>query len=136
MFKAAAVLVGILNLLMGAVWFFAPHFPLELWGVTQTSHGLMVERRLGIVILIYSVVLLLARNAPPSPARSAICYAAVFGGIAIGSMNLYDLVSGTASSGVASAIGINYLTSLAFGLIEWRAYRDRKPADTAKTPAQ
>lgn len=135
MFKAAAILVGIVNFVMGLIWFFDPQIPLALWGVVQTSQDMVVERRLGIVIVIYSVVLLLSCNAPPSPARSAISYAAIFGGIAVGSMNAYDLFYSDTSSGIATAIGMNYLTSLAFALIEWRAYRDRKQAEAAEKAA-
>lgn len=131
MFKAAAILVGIVNLIMGLIWFFEPQIPLTLWGIAQTSQDMVVERRLGIMLVICSVILFLSCNSPPSPARSAISYAIVFGGIAVGSMNAYDLFYSETSSGIATAIGINYLTSLAFALIEWRAYRDRKQAEAA-----
>ncbi|MCC7248282.1 MAG: hypothetical protein IT473_06645 [Lysobacter sp.] len=133
MFKAAAILVGIVNFAMGLIWFFEPQIPLTLWGIVQTSQDMVVERRLGIVIIIYSLVLFFSCNAPPSPARSAISYAVVFGGIAVGTMNVYDLFYSGTSSGIASAIGINYLTSLAFALIEWRTYRDRKQAEASET---
>ena len=132
MFKIAAILVGISNLVMGAIWFFEPQIPLTLWGGAQPSQDMMVERRLGITIVIYSLVLLFSRNAPPSPARSAISYAVIFGGIAVGSANLYDLFHSTVSSGIATSIGINYLTSLAFALIEWRTYRDRRQAEESE----
>lgn len=130
MFKVAAILVGVLNLMMGAVWVFAPRLPLELWGVAQTSQDAMVERRLGVVLMIYSLVLLFSRNAPPSPARSAISYSVIVGGLAVGSMNIYDLLYSQTSSGMATSIGINFVTSLAFALIEWRTRIDLKLAET------
>ncbi len=126
MYKIVAILAGLPNLLAGIVWLFNPMAVLVLWGVDNSSPGLVVERRLGIVLLSVGIMLLLSRNAAPSPARSAICYGMVVGASAVIAVNFFDLLKDQVSSGVIAGMGLNLLTALAFAVVEWRAHRQAR----------
>jgi hypothetical protein len=108
------------------LWLFNPMAVLVLWGVDDASHQLMVERRLGVVLLGVGVLLLASRNAGPSPARSAICYGVATSATALVALSIYDLIANGISSGIVPGIGINVATALAFIAIEWHAYRTQK----------
>lgn len=126
MYKIAAILVGLPNVFFGLLWLFNPMAILVLWGIDDASHQLMVERRLGILLLGIGILLLASRNAGPSPARSAISYGLATSASALVALSIYDLTINGSSSGIVPGIGINVATALAFIAIEWHAYRAQK----------
>ncbi len=126
MYKIVAILTGLPNLLAGVVWLFNPMAVLVLWGVDDPSHELVVERRLGVVLLSVGLMLLLSRNAGPSPARSAISYGMIVGAFAVLAVNTYDFINNQVSNGIVAGMTLNLLTALAYIVIEWRSHRQRK----------
>jgi hypothetical protein len=126
MYKIVAILTGLPNLLAGFVWLFNPMAVLVLWGIDDSSHELVVERRLGVVLLSVGLMLLLSRNAAPSPARSAISYGVIVGAFGVLAVNAHDFMSDQVSSGIIAGMGLNLLTALAFIVIEWQTYRQAK----------
>lgn len=126
MYRIVAILMGLPNLLAGFVWLFNPMAILVLWGIDDPSHGLVVERRLGVVLLSVGLMLLLSCNAGPSRARSSICYGMIVGALGIAAVNAYDLLNNQVSSGVVAGIGVNFFIALAFIAIEWQSYRQAK----------
>jgi hypothetical protein len=126
MYKIIAILAGLPNLLAGFVWLFNPMAVLVLWGVDDSSHELVVERRLGVVLLSIGLMLLLSRNAAPSPARSAISYGMIVGAFGVLAVNAYDLMNDQVSSGIIAGMGLNLFTALAFIAVEWQSHRQAK----------
>ncbi len=126
MYRIAAVLVGLQNVVAGLFWIFDPMAILVLWGIKNPSQLLMVERRLGVVLVAIGVILVMSRNAGPSPARSAISYGAIVGSLALIMVGGQDMLYRSASSGIAPGIAFNLFVALAFVLIEWHAHRTSK----------
>ncbi len=130
MYKFAAVLVGLPDVLAGLFWIFDPMAILALWGVNDPSQALMVERRLGVVLVGIGVILLLSRNAEPSPARSAISYGVIIATLLLLMVSVQDLLQIGISSGIVPGMVFTLFIALAFALIEWKARRDnKKPVD-------
>lgn len=131
MYKIVATLLGAMNCVFGLVWMLYPQIVLASWGITRTSSGMVVERRLGILLLVLALLLFFSRNAPHSPARSAICSSASFAAFGLAGVGLYELWTGVASSGVLPGIGFNLAFGLVFGLVEWNARREARTAQPA-----
>jgi hypothetical protein len=119
MFKIAATLNAIANMLLAAVWYFAPERILDVWGIGSPSPANMLERRLGAMVFFLGVLMLAARNAQPSPARSAISYAAICMGLTLAATSVYEYWMGSATAGVLPGVGFNLAFALWFALIEW-----------------
>lgn len=128
MYKFAVVLVGLPNVLAGLFWIFDPMAILVLWGVNEPSQSLMVERRLGALLVGIGAILLLSRNAGPSPARSAISYGVIVASCMVLAVSVQDLLYRGVSSGIVPGMGFTLFTALAFALIEWHARRESKKA--------
>jgi hypothetical protein len=126
MYKIAAILVGLPNIVFGLLWLFDPMRILKLWGVDNASHQLMIERRMGILLLGMGVVLLFSRNAGPSPARSAICYGVMTSAVSLAILGAYDVGANGIVSGMWPGIGINAVTALVFAMVQWSSYRASK----------
>jgi hypothetical protein len=126
MFKIAATLLGIFNVAVSMVWFFAPGYFFQVWGIEQASPESIIERRLGIMVLFAGVLMLAARNAGPSPARSAISYAVICACTALAATGVYDNWVGTMTIGALLGAGLNLAFAFWFAMIEWAAGRDRK----------
>jgi hypothetical protein len=131
MYKIAATLVGLPNVLFGLLWCLDPSWILSVWGTDDSSHQMMVERRLGILLLGIGVMLLASRNAEPSRARSAISYGIILSASSLVALSLYDVAMNGIARGVLPGAVVNVATALAFAFIEWRTYRDSKRATGA-----
>ncbi|TXI49248.1 MAG: hypothetical protein E6Q50_08655 [Lysobacter sp.] len=133
MYKIVATLTGIANLGFALMWLLQPRTVLSLWIVEHTDTCAIIEPRLAILLATLSLLLLLSRNAPPSPTRSAICIAMVFGALSLATISLYDLWSGIASAGVLPGVGFNLFFALVFAIVEWNARSEIREAKRART---
>ena len=71
-FRVLAIVSALTFFVLALVWLFAPGLLLTDWGVQVTSGVELVSRRAAALFAGLGVMLFSARNATPSPARSAL----------------------------------------------------------------
>ena len=96
---------------------FAPNTILSSWGVAFSSPVGLVSRRAGALYVGIAVMLFRARNAEPSPARSALVSGFVVACLTLAALGAYELVTGHASRNIAGAVFIEAAFALAFVLV-------------------
>jgi len=96
------------------VWFFAPKLLLSIWGIAYSHPVGLVSRRGAALFLCIGIILFLARNAGPSPTRSAITIGFVVGCLALACLGIFELVKKSAHIGILSAVILEIILALAF----------------------
>lgn len=94
-FSQLAMLTSALFFILATVWMFFPQPLLTQWGIEPTPGIGVICRRLAAFFVGLGVMCLFARNAEPSPARSAL----------------------------AAGIGTIFIVSAILGVVEWREGR-------------
>jgi hypothetical protein len=125
-FKFFAVLAAIACLALGLAWIVAPAAILALWGVRDPNTDFIVEHRFGALFIGVGAILLMARNAAPSPTRSAISYGVVIGCLVLFFLNLRDLVGQRVGGGILPGMALQLLMIFGFAFSEWRIRRVQK----------
>ena len=72
-FRTIAVITAIVTLVLGAGYLFAGTLLVERWQIEPTESVLLFGRRIGALYLGLCVIFFLARSAPVSVARTALC---------------------------------------------------------------
>jgi hypothetical protein len=124
-FKFMSIFAASACLLLGIGWIVDPAAILSLWGVQHSSAHFIVEHRFGALFLGVGGILVFARNAAPSPARSAISYGIVIGCLALLVVNVCDLAVGRIGNGILPGMGLQLVMILGFAYAQWHAkHRD------------
>jgi hypothetical protein len=95
-------------------WLFAPHLLLGMWGIEHTYAVGLVSRRAAALFLAIAVMFFLARNAAPSPSRSALVAGFVTGCFSLAALGIFEWLSGKASIGIFIAVTVEIALALAF----------------------
>jgi hypothetical protein len=113
-FRRLAILSAIIFFSLALVFMFAPHAMLSNWGVEFSySAGLMARRGAGVFAGI-GVMLFSARNAEPSPTRSALIKGVIVGCLILAALGVFELATGHAGFGILSAVLVEVGLTLAF----------------------
>ena len=111
LFSAAAVL----TLLLGLAWLLIPAVMLESWGVGGDAVTLYVARRYGALFFGYCTILWFAREAPASPARTAILAGGLVVSTLMAVVSAVGVLTGTVGPLVWSAAAVEVLLAAGFG---------------------
>jgi hypothetical protein len=113
-FKNLALVSGITCFALSITWLLAPNFLLGMWGVEYTYAVGLVSRRGASLFLSLGVIFLLARNAAPSPSRSALVVGFVVGCLSLAALGVYEFLSGHANISILFAVAVEIALALAF----------------------
>lgn len=112
-FRSLAILSTLVFFLLALAWMFAPNLVLSRWGVDFSySVGLMARRGAALYAGI-GVMLFLARNAGPSPARSALVTGFVVACLILATLGVFELATGHTGFGILVAVLIEIALTLA-----------------------
>ena len=121
-FRSLAILSALVFFSLALTWMFAPNVMLSHWGVDFSySAGLMARRGAALYAGI-GVMLFSARNAGPSPARSALVTGFVVACLILATLGVFELATGHAGFGISVAVLIEIALTLA-SLYVARAYK-------------
>lgn len=112
-FRNIAILASLLFLGLAIIWLFAPTLFLASWGVDLSSSAALVGRRAGAVYAGVGLMFFCARNAEPSPTRSALVAGVVFACLVLAILGIFELVTGNANPGILGAVFIEAALILA-----------------------
>lgn len=113
-FRRLATITSVLFFALAIIWMFFPEKALTSWGVHYTDSAGLVSRRAAAMYAGLCVMLWVARNAAPSPARRALSAGLVIACIFIASDGVYDFLAGNAGSGILKAVLIEAVLAILF----------------------
>ncbi|OAJ71110.1 hypothetical protein A7976_06630 [Methylobacillus sp. MM3] len=117
-FRSLATLSAFLFLSLALIWMFAPDLPLSSWGVEFSPEVGLVARRAAALYAGIGVMLFSARNAEPSPSRSALVAGLVVACLTLAALGSFELVAGHANRSILTAVLIEVALVLAFLYVE------------------
>ncbi|BBP59506.1 hypothetical protein [Pseudomonas sp. St316] len=114
-FRYLATFSALLFFVLAAIWLFAPAALLANWGVVFDGGTTgLVSRRAAPLYAGIGVALLLARNAPPSPGRTAVVAGFVTTCLLLALLGLVEWAMGNVESGILPAVLVEVALALAF----------------------
>ena len=113
-FQYLATAAAIICFALAIVWLLAPQLLLSLWGVAYSHSVGLVSRRGAALFLGIGIMLFLARNAEPSPSRTALSAGFIVGCLALASLGVFELVKKRAGIGILSAVLVEVVLAIAF----------------------
>lgn len=116
-FRQVATASGLVCLGLSVTWLFWPALLLDAWRVPMSEGAALMGRRGAAFLMALAVILLLARNAAPSPLRQAIARGMAVGYTLLATLGCYEYLAGHAGNGILLASGVEVL--LAWGF--WQA---------------
>lgn len=93
---------------------FTPAQMLTSWGVELTTSTGLVARRVAALYIGIAVMFFIARNAEHSTTRTALINGIITSGMLLALLGVYELATGHATSGILSAVFIEFSLVLAF----------------------
>jgi hypothetical protein len=113
-FRSVAILSTLGFFTLALIWMFAPNVILSSWGVAFSYPVGLMGRRAAAFYFGIAVMLFSARNAEPSPARSALVAGLVVACLTLATLGVFELTTGHASRAISVAAVIEVALSLSF----------------------
>jgi len=113
-FRTVAVLTSVVTLVLGAGYLFAGTPMIGRLQVEPTESVLLFGRRMGALYLGLSVAFFLARSAPVSVARTALCTGTAAACSLLAMLGIYEFLAGRAGPGMLASVLIESLLALAY----------------------
>jgi hypothetical protein len=121
-FREAAIAGSSICFALAAIWIGAPQFILWIWQIDGSQPALLMARRGGALFAGLAIMMLLARDAERSPARSAVAVGFSVSCAALAALGVYEFASGHAGVGMLAAAAVESVLALAFASVR---YSDR-----------
>jgi Protein of unknown function (DUF2867) len=125
-FKTTALITSVICFCLAGVWAFGSAILLNLWGVDYAASAELVGRRGAALFSGLGVMLLLARDAEPSQARTSLTVGLIVACTTLALLGVLEYALGNAGFGILSAVIVELMIALAFLRIELMTpYRTR-----------
>lgn len=121
-FRLLAIVSALMFFLLAAVWLFAPSLLLVDWGVQVTGGVELVSRRAAALFAGFGVMMFAARNAAPSPARSALIQGLMAAMTMLSVLGVYEWQAGHAGVKILAAVVIEVAMLLALTYV-WKTQK-------------
>lgn len=113
-FKTTAIITAVVSFLLGAGYLLFGELVMGRWQIPITDSVLLIGRRIGALYLGLSVIFFLARSAPVSVARTALCTGTAIALSVLALLGIYELSAGHVGKGILASIAIESLLVIAF----------------------
>jgi hypothetical protein len=130
-FRTIAIITAIVTLVLGVGYLFVGALVVGRWQIQPTDSVLLLGRRMGALYLGLSVISFLARSAPVSVARTALCTGTAVACSLLATLGVYEFSAGRAGSAILVSVVVEAL--LALGYI-WILFADRRGAVGGSPP--
>ena len=117
-FKTTALITSVICFCLAGVWAFGSAILLNLWGVDYAASAELVGRRGAALFLGLGVMLLVARDAEPSQARTSLTVGLIVACTSLAMLGVMECALGNAGFGILSAVNVELMIALAFLRIE------------------
>jgi hypothetical protein len=119
-FRSLAILSALIFFSLALTWMLAPDLLLSNWGVELSSSAELVGRRGAALYAGMGVMFFFARNAEPSPVRSALLGGAIVTCLILAILGVFELATGHAEVGILAAVFIEIALVLAFLTVRFK----------------
>ena len=116
-FRTVATITTIVTLVIGAGYLFAGTLLVGRWQIEPTESVLLLGRRIGGLYLGLSVIFCLARSAPVSVARTALCAGTAVACLLLALLGVYELSAGHAGPAILASAVVESLLALGYIMI-------------------
>lgn len=116
-FRTVATITAIVTLVLGAGYLFAGTLLVGRWQIEPTESVLLLGRRIGALYLGLSVIFCLARSAPVSVARTALCAGTAVACLLLALLGVYELSAGHAGPAILASAVVESLLALGYIMI-------------------
>jgi hypothetical protein len=120
-FRNLAIVIALLFLVLAFTWMFAPQRLLMEWGIALTPSASVVGRRAAALYAGVAIMFWSARNAEPSPARSALIKGLAVACLMLASLGVFEWTTGHATPGILVAAFIEVMLTLALLYVGWKS---------------
>ncbi|HSI21812.1 MAG TPA: hypothetical protein VK959_02205 [Methylophilaceae bacterium] len=132
-FRSLAILSALVFFSLAFTWMLAPDLLLSNWGVELSSSAEVVGRRGAALYAGMSVMFFSARNAEPSPARSALLGGAIVTCLILAVLGVFELATGHVGVGILTAVFIEIALVLAFLIVNFKDWLTSQPRTEKQT---
>jgi hypothetical protein len=132
-FRSLAILSALVFFSLAFTWMLAPDLLLSNWGVELSSSAGVVGRRGAALYAGMSVMFFSARNAEPSPARSALLGGAIVTCLILAVLGVFELATGHVEVGILTAVFIEIALVLAFLIVNFKDWLTSQPRTEKQT---
>jgi hypothetical protein len=112
-FRGVAMVSAAIFLTLALTWILAPDVLPSSWGVDLANQANLVGRRSAALYAGLGVMFLLARNAAPSPARTAMLRGAFVTCLLLAALGTAELVNNHARPDILAAVAIDTVLAVA-----------------------
>jgi hypothetical protein len=123
LFQRVVMMSSAICIVLSIVWIAAPLILLSLWQVQFTYESGLIARRGGALFLGIGVAFFAARDAQPSPLRSALLRSACLSCVVLALLGGIEFMTGHAGAGILSAVAVE------MGMAASLAWASRKGVD-------
>ncbi|MDP2803152.1 MAG: hypothetical protein Q8O26_14850 [Phreatobacter sp.] len=114
MFRILAVATAAITLFLGFANLLAGQFVAGRWALAGGDGVIVLSRRIGALYIGLAVIFILARNAPPSALRRALCVGTGLACILLASLGTAEWLSGRVSAGILSSVVVEAVLGSGF----------------------
>ena len=132
-FRSLAILCALVFFSLAFTWMLAPDLLLSNWGVELSSSAEVVGRRGAALYAGMGVMFFSARNAEPSPARSALLGGAIVTCLILAVLGVFELATGHVEVGILTAVFIEIALVLAFLIVNFKDWLTSQPRTEKQT---
>ena len=120
-FRNVAIINALILFALALIWMFAPNIFLSMWGIEYSYEVGMLSRRGAATYAGVSVMLFYARNAQPSPVRSALVAGFGVACLTLAVLGVMEFVTGHARIEILTAVFIE----IAIAMSLWYANKEK-----------
>jgi len=113
-FRTLAIITAIVTLVLGAGYLFVGALLVGRWQIEPTASVLLLGRRMSALYLGLAVIFFLARSAPPSAARTALCAGTAVTCSLLALLGVYEFSVGHAGPGILVSVAVESLLALSY----------------------
>jgi len=113
-FRHLAVITAIAMLVLGAGYLFAGALVVGRWQIEPTGSVLLIGRRLGALYIGLSVIFLLARSAPVSTVRTALCAGTAVACSLLALLGVFEFSAGRAGPAILASVVLESLLAVGY----------------------
>lgn len=113
-FKALAVATAVIAFFLGSGYLFFGSVIVGRWQIVPTESVLLLGRRLAALYIGLSVIFFLARSAPVSTARTALCAGTAVALSILALLGMYEFILNHVGRGILASIAVESLLAIGY----------------------
>lgn len=116
-FHVLATVAAVICFALAAIWLLAPQVLFSILGLEYSQSAGLISRRSAALFVGIGIMLFLARNVVPSPARDALSIGFIVACLVLAGLGVFEFIKNRARIGILLAVAVEVMLAVAF--IAW-----------------